>query len=436
MGRHFDGAEDDAHGYPDHGTDDEKNGLPPDRLLRRVSNGSDFNQDELYTNERDIQEWERKASAFNRHGFDHENGYHDDDDGYYDETGESITHAEYEEMLFRRVLDKIRAARVTGDADVQLSSDELEAYQSKVNSPTTPAPRPDPQSRRSSASITSDTASVITTSRPGHIKGKKSQQRTSFFGTKPKKDKSSHRKRSSPSSSVSSQVSPGLTAPRLNTYEGNSTRDPSTLSSGLALNSPREIVGAFPGSEHTYPSAILSRQGRSNPSPVLERPPHHRAQSTPMPPPGWAPYHVQPYHYHAFSPPSSAPTSPQDLTLQRYHSGPYDYLSMARRPGYPPPNLAPVPVPHLASVPTPVHAPTPASAPVSAPVPAIAPVPSPISIPAQRAVPGHSPQGSQFGPAFTNQVFASGTASLAQDATPGAAKVGERRRKGGRAKKG
>ena len=227
--------------------------------------------------------------------------------------GDIITHAAYEDLLFQRVLDKIRIARATGSTDVDLSPDELEAYQSKLHDTQLPVARTQPQPQSSNTSVVDDSASIVTASRSGNaatsgIRTKKSQQRTSLFGSKPKKEKSSNRKRSSITSSAASQVPPGFVVPGpdgqpvyapINAYDGNLARDPgpSRLASRSASNPsyqtpvpprmtpPREVLGAFPGSEFSYRPTTPPIHGQPNfpwsPTQGYEVPP---VMSTTQPP--------------------------------------------------------------------------------------------------------------------------------------------------------
>jgi hypothetical protein len=223
---------------------------------------------------------------------------------------------EYEDLLFQRVLDKIRLARATGDPDVQLTPEELEIYQARLLGPRAPAARPQPAKPRhaSAPTIASGVSTAVTpasthvgTSGSASTKAKKEKRRTSLFGSRrpDKKEKSSNRTRApSMSSDVSSQQQPpGFVVPGpsgqpmfapINAYQGRMTRDArvrnpgspsrpssrsaSTSSDRLApirtgipfeparglrqaptpprISSPREMPGAFPsGSPRSYRSA-------------------------------------------------------------------------------------------------------------------------------------------------------------------------------------
>ncbi|KAF1845955.1 uncharacterized protein K460DRAFT_286341 [Cucurbitaria berberidis CBS 394.84] len=438
VGRYFEGVEDDVHRFQELDTDDEKNGVLLDRGFQQVSSSNNANPDELYFSDMDIKAWERRATTFDEtayapnYGYQEEDEDDEEDEGYYDDTGESMTHAEYEEMLFRRVLDKIRVARAAGHADVQLNPDEVEAYQAKLYGARAPAGRPQPRPRPSSPLVVNDAASVVTTSKSGNpasgsSRSKKSQPRTSLFASKPKKEKPSGRKRTSPMSSPSSLGPPGFVVPGpegqpiyapINAYQGNLVRDagpaprPTSRSASQTptpprATPPREVLGAFPGSEHSYRPATPPRQGRHTasrqPMQRQEFPPMSGARSSSIQSAGVVPFPIEPYQYHAFSPPSSSPPSPQSQYARRVSSGLSEasYTVMPRR----------------------------------------VPVPAPSPVPLQRTAPATGVQGSYFDPALTTQASGSRTVVSALGDDQGAAKAignakdGERRRKGGRTKK-
>lgn len=326
----------------------------------------------------DIRAWERRAEALDGDQAPY-SGYQDEQD-YYDETGELISADVYEEMLFRRVLDKIRIARAAGDADVQLSPEELDAYQSKLHGARSPTTCPQPTSRPSSTSLNNDTASVVsahTTSRHGHSasRSKKSEKRTSLFGSKPKKEKerSSHRKRASIASSEVSQASPGFVIPGpdgqpifapINAYQGSLARDavpaPAPASTPTYQSStppraspPRGVLGAFPGSEHAYqpviPQPVIpTRNGRPLSARQIayerEHPPDFHTRSPSVHSTRTIPFPVELYQYQSFSPNSASPTSPQPHYAPRVSSSQSEasYTSMPRR--VPVPVLTPAPL--------------------------------------------------------------------------------------------
>jgi hypothetical protein len=104
VGRYYEGVEDDVHRFLEVGSED--NLLEPD--VQPALNGKNINPDELYFNDMDIRAWEGRASALDEKTYRPEHGYQEDDEHH----AESL--AEYQEMLFRRVLDKIRIARAAG----------------------------------------------------------------------------------------------------------------------------------------------------------------------------------------------------------------------------------------------------------------------------------------------------------------------------------
>lgn len=352
-------------------TDDEKNGVLLDRGSQHDSGATTINPDELYFNDMDIRAWERRTSALQGTGYSPMHGHQEEDEGYYDDTGESITHAEYEEMMFQRVLDKIRIARAAGNEHVELTPEEIDSYQAKLYGNPAPAARPQPESPSNDSAVYG-----ATTGRSGHPpsttpRAKKSQ-RSSFFSSKPKKEKPSSRKRSSTMSSASSHVPPGFIVPGpdgqplyapINAYQGSLARDvapPSRTVPREALGTshqtstpprdvfPGDIVGAFPGSEHAYPSATPPWQGPSAPSrqPLhgQDYPSASRTHSESIQPPRMMPFPIEPYQYHNFSPTSASPTSPQFQYTRSVSSGPSEasFTTMPRRVPVPAP--APIPV--------------------------------------------------------------------------------------------
>ena len=375
VGRYYEGTEEDIHRFQELDSDDEKNGVPLGHGAQRASNGRQFNPDELYFNDMDIRAWEGRTAAVE--GL-YELGYdlQEEDEGYYDDAGEAVSHAEYEELLFRRVLDKIRVSRAAGNPDVQLSPEELEAYQSRLHGARVPATRPQTRSRPPSSPVLDDAASMLsvnTTSRPDHAssgksKSKKSQQRASLFSSKPKKEKPSSRKRAASNvSSGSSQVPPGFVVPGpdgqpmytpINPYQGSLARDPEPLlqpasrsASGSNQAPPessrpipprdwqREVPGAFPGAfayaTQPYRPTTPPRQGR----PTTFRQPTQedtddRIYSSSTQPPKLIPFPIEPYQYQNFSPSSSSSQPSPQLQYTRRPSAPpseASYTSMPRR---------------------------------------------------------------------------------------------------------
>ncbi|KAF2831940.1 hypothetical protein CC86DRAFT_400721 [Ophiobolus disseminans] len=324
----------------------------------------------------DIGAWERRTAAVE--GL-YDLGYdlQEEDECYYDDAGEPISHAEYQELLFRRVLDKIRVARATGDPDVQLSPEELEAYQSRLHGSRAPAALPQTKTRASNSPVLDDAASVLSahTSRPEHTSKSKSKKKTSLFSSKPKKEKPSSRKRAVSSvSSGSSQIPPGFVVPGpeghpvytpINPYHGNLARPPSRPSSGSAsannqvphtsshMTSPQawqnDLPGAFPGmfaypQQAYWPMTPPDQVWQNAPHPYTWDDADDRIQPEPAPPAKLVPFPVEPYQYQSFSPSSSSQPSPQ-LQYTRQPSAPVSeasYTSMPRRVPVPAQPTAPV----------------------------------------------------------------------------------------------
>ncbi|KAF1838709.1 hypothetical protein BDW02DRAFT_488487 [Decorospora gaudefroyi] len=378
----------------------------------------------------DIRAWEGRASALDGTTYRPEHGYQEEE-VHYDESGEIMTLAEYEELLFRRVLDKIRIARAAGSADVQLSPEELDAYQSRMYGTRAPAARPQPQSRPSSASIPNDAASIVsvnaTTKAGSSSRSKKSQQRSSLFSSKPKKEKPSSRKQTSNMPLAESHAPPpGFVVPGpdgqpmyapINAYQGSLFREPDHLHpdsrsasdtshhnpSPPRVSPPRDMLGAFPGSEYAYRPSTPPRQGRpvSARQAAYERdlPPVSRTRSSSIQSARLIPFPVEPYQYHAFSPPSSSsPTSPPPQYARRVSTAPSEasYTSMPRR----------VPVP----------------------------VPAPAPVPLQRTTTGLGIQGGRSDPVLATQASGFTVPTQSQETTK-ATGSGERKRKGGKSKK-
>ncbi|KAH9860791.1 hypothetical protein J1614_012124 [Plenodomus biglobosus] len=351
----------------------------------------------------DIRAWERRASAYDGPY----PGYADEDEGYYEDSAEVLSPDDYEEMLFQRVLDKIRIARAAGNQDVQLSTEELDAYQSKLHGARTPAARPRPISRPADTSV--NDAGSVTSAQPKHAhsssRSKREKQRSGLLGSKSKKDKSSHRKRVSASSSVAShppaQTSPGFMVPGpdgqpifapINAYQGNLSRDqlpsprdhlnssrptsrslsgthppqpaPQLTPPPRDMPPPQDVVGAFPGSEHAYRPPSPTPHPLTQPQPPHVPPLSARQQAyarerqleaqglisttAQQQAARGVPFPVEMYQYQAFTPSSASPTSPQTQYVRRVSSGGLSeasYTSMPRR----------VPVP----VSAPAHAPVP-----------------------------------------------------------------------------
>jgi hypothetical protein len=371
VGRYFEGAGEDVYRFQELNSDDENIGVSLDHGLQQAPNGRQLhNPDDLYFNDMDIRAWERRASALEGSPYDLRHGMQEESEGYYDEAGEAVSRVEYEELLFSRVLDKIRVARAAGNPDVQLSPEELEAYQSRLYGSRSPAISSQPKSRSNASPIMDDAASVLSgsTSRPGHSsssksKSKKTGERTSLFSSKPKKEKPSERKRTvSNVSSGSSQISPGFVIPGpdgqriytpINAYQGSLARDPDPQSQpsshsasgssqtyhGYARSTaPSEIGKAVPGAFSVisatpaapYRPASPPRQGR----PTTQQPTQERSGSRIRSPSiqsaNFVPFPIEPYQYHSFSP-SSASSQPSPQLQYTRSASEASYTSMPRR---------------------------------------------------------------------------------------------------------
>jgi hypothetical protein len=373
----------DVYRFQEFESEDEKNGVLLEPGYQQHSNGRDFNPDELYFNDMDLRAWEARTAEIDGMAYRDEYGYQEDE-GYYEEPGRILmTPAEYEEFLFLRVLDKIRLARATGDQDVQLTTEELDAY-SKGMRPRAPAARPQPPrgrpvsapmitgpiiSEANNTMMATNATTAMSISGSGSASGstrrKTSKPRTSIFGSRSKKEKekSSTRKRTksnvseTPSQSPQQPVQqpPGFVVPGPNgpvyapinhVYAGRMRRDstvrsagsPSRESRSSSLNSrhaaiptritpPREVPGAFPsGSPQRY-----YRDG--TPPPRQSRPPssHSRysmgeAELTPN------------TRSRSSSIQQSVKLVPFPVTeYQHYSAEPYQY----HQPGQPTPTQAP-----------------------------------------------------------------------------------------------
>jgi hypothetical protein len=427
VGRYYEGVEDEVHRFQEVGSEDGHNGVLLDRNFQPALNGKNINPDELYFNDMDIRAWDGRASALDERTYGPEHGYQEEDEERY---AESL--AEYQEMLFRRVLDKIRIARAAGSADVQLSPEELDTYQSKMYGTKTSPARPQPQSRSTSASIPNDAASVVSVYASKHgntSRSKKSQQRTSLFGSKPKKEKEKHGslKRTETMSSIASHAPPpGFIVPGhdgrpvyapINSYQGSLALEPeqarpaSRSASDSSHYTPtpprpapaRDMLGGFPSSEYDYqPEAPRQGGSISSRQAAYERdlPSGSRTRSSSIQAAKLIPFPVESYQYHAFSPTSSSsPTSPQPQYARTVSSGPSEasYTSIPRR----------------------------------VPVPVIAPAPL------QRAVAMTGFQSSHADPALGTQASASAVPvqTVETGKASGSGQGGERRRKSGKGRK-
>ncbi|EDU45417.1 hypothetical protein PtrSN002B_001894 [Pyrenophora tritici-repentis] len=428
VGRYYGGSRDDVLRFQDLGSDDEKDGVVLDSAFQPALNGQHINPDELYFNDMDIRAWEGRASALAEATYGQENGYQEDSERRFDS-------AEYEEMLFRRVLDKIRIARAAGNPDVSLSPQELHAYQSRLYGPRVPAARPQAQSRHSSASTPTDSASVVSVPGDGRhgassTRSKKSEKRNFIFSSKSRKDKQpSSRTRTLAVSALDSYAPPpGFVVPGpsgepmytpISAHPASLAREhesldpPSRSAADVSHHVPtpsvtttRDMLGAYPESVYEYQPATPRRQDRTiSPRQAAfeaDTPPVSRTRSPSIQSSRLVPFPVEPYQYHSFSPASSSsPTSPQLQYTRRISSGVSEasYASIPRR----------VPVPVQASA----------------------------SIPLQRAVAVGSGQGSQSDPVLVTQVSGSATAVPAQESGRGVGSGhgAEKRRKSGKSRK-
>lgn len=229
---------------------EENNGASLDRAYNMVSNVSNgkqpFNPDELYFNDMDLRAWEQRSAELDGLSYGDDYGYgYLEDEGYYEEVGDMMPHAEYEELSFQRTLDKIRYARATGEADVSLTPEELEIYQSRLWGQRLPAGRPQARARPFSAPMihsNAGTATITSSNKTGGAGSsnprKKNQRRTSLFGGKAKKDKVGNRARTNSNATESTihqdQGPPGFRIPGpngqpiftpINGYQGYNSHD-------------------------------------------------------------------------------------------------------------------------------------------------------------------------------------------------------------------
>ncbi|KAJ4380257.1 hypothetical protein N0V86_004567 [Didymella sp. IMI 355093] len=311
----------------------------------------------------DIRAWERRTAALGGAPSRNERGYQEDE-GYYDDSGGPMSAAEYEEVLFQRVLDKIRLARAADIPDVQLTPEELDAYQSKLHGTRSSAARPPRSPRSSSINDTMSLANASTASKKGSSssRSKKEQQRSSLFSSKSRKEKEKPSSRKRAPSNVSSALPPGFMIPGpdgqpiytpINAYQGSLVRDPvaspqpapRTVSNSEqpAMSVRRALTdmpGAFPGalpvSPHLYrPTTPLEEihpsprdlepafddLGISTQSTKRSSKSSSKSKITP----------VEPYQYHNFSSSSSAQSSPKPKYTRRVSSAESSYTAMPRR---------------------------------------------------------------------------------------------------------
>jgi hypothetical protein len=385
----------DVYRFQEVDTDDEKHGALANLAHSTSPSGRPYNPDELYFNGMDLREWERRNGAIDGLAYDNDYGF-PEDEGYYDEAGGvAISQAEYEDIIFHAVLDKIRQARATGDPDVDLTPEEHDIYRSRMLRQNAPAVRPPAAASARPISLptsgTTNTANVPTPnvtggSISGSIRSSKSKQRTSIFAPRPKKERPSDRKRApsniSPiANQPAPQPGPGFVVPGpdgqpiytpINAYTGRMAQGPAavrssgppsrpgsragSMSSRISprVTPPKDMPGAFPGSPRfqqaaippwpTRPTSSSSRQSFALDNPDL--PPSPRSYSSPIQQPvrlvpfpvaDYQHYAAEPYQYHASgqstSSQASSPTSPQTPFTRRVSSGPVDgsYIAPSRR---------------------------------------------------------------------------------------------------------
>ncbi|KAF3005856.1 hypothetical protein E8E13_008919 [Curvularia kusanoi] len=325
---------------------------------QQASNGKQLlNKDDLYFNDMDIRAWERRTAALGAPQTRNDRGYQEDE-GYYDDSGELMSAAEYEEVLFQRVLDKIRLARAADLPDVQLTPEELDAYQSKLHGKRSPAARPSRNARSLPLNDTMSVANASTASKKGSgsSRSRKEQQKSSLFASKQKKEKPSSRKATP--SNVASAPPPGFMVPGpdgqpiytpITAYQGSLARDPLTPPPPAPSTAPisdqppvpayrshRDMPGSFPGalptSPHLYHSP-LSEGPPPSPQPVTpsldalgiatRSSKRSTAKSKASP--------VEPYQYHNFSSSSSTQSSPKPKYTRRVSSAESSYTAVPRR---------------------------------------------------------------------------------------------------------
>lgn len=361
-------GEDDVYRFQDVGSDTEMTGVNVEHEYQQLSKRKQLlNKDDLYFNDMDIRAWERRTAALGDTPNRNDHGY-PEDEGCYDDSGVPLSATEYEEVLFQRVLDKIRLARAAGVPDVQLTSEELDAYQSKLHGARAPAARSPRSPRRSPLGDVMSAASSNVASKKvlSSSRSNKEQQRLSLFTSKPKKDKYSNHKQAL--SNALNAPPPGFVIPGpdgqpiytpINAYQGNLARDPVMLPQPVYRTAshheqppmivhvtPREMPGAFPGalptSPHLYRPSTPLQDVHSSPRDL-----GHGYESLNIS--GRASTQclelktasVEPYQYHDFSS-SSSQSSPKLKYTRRVSSAESNYTAMPRR--VPVPAQRPVPM--------------------------------------------------------------------------------------------
>jgi hypothetical protein len=348
VGKYLEGV-DDVYKFQQMESDKVRSGNVPELDYSPVSASTSMDPDQLYFNDMDIRAWEKRTATLDQGAYLPEHGYQEDE-ACSGDINEAMTPAGYEEVLFQRVLDKIRLARAAGIPDVQLTQEEIEAYQSKLYGTRPPAVRSQAKSRLGNTSNLNDVsslASLDTAGKSGSSRSKRSQQRSSLFASKSKKEKPPGLKRAvSNVSSVLGPAPPGFVTPGpdgrpiytpINAHQGDVARNlvyphesaPRTppndppKSPALLLFDPTSVMmpGAFPETFPGYAEAsepeTRRQRGRGNPD---------QEQS-----PRMMPFPVEPYHYHTFSQSSSSQSSPRPQYTRRVSSAESSFTAMPRR---------------------------------------------------------------------------------------------------------
>ncbi|KAL1595820.1 hypothetical protein SLS60_009510 [Paraconiothyrium brasiliense] len=278
--------------------------------------------------------------------------------GYYEDAGNMMSPAEYEELLFQRTLDKIRLARAIGEADVSLTPEELEVYQNRMWRQRAPAARPQARAMPHSAPVVhAATTPPSVTGAPGSSspRSKKNQRRSSLFGgkDKSKKEKTSSRARatSNATDSTFQQAPPGFLVPGpngqpmfapINTYQSYNGRDTRQQGSPLRPGSRTASKG-----DERHTAAKGKNKGSPKGVPQAQTPPQSplRLTTTAKDIPGAFP--SSPVSYRMPTPPlaarpgsSSSRLSAQDHTDRQASSGGRSRSSTVQQP----PKLVPFPV--------------------------------------------------------------------------------------------
>jgi hypothetical protein len=353
----------DIYRFQDGDSDTEMTGVNVEHRYQQASNGKQLlHKDDLYFNDMDIRAWERRTAALGAAPTRKDRGFQEDE-GLFDNSGEPMSAAEYEEMLFQRVLDKIRLARAADLPDVQLSPEELDAYQAKLHGTRSPVARTPRGSRSSLLNDTMSVTNVSTTSKKGSSssRSKKEQPKSSLFASKQKKEKPGSHKPAPTNITSAPSSGPGFMVPGpdgqpiytpIAAYQGSLARDPVTPTQPTLWPVPepfvpthrshRDMPGAFPGalptSPHLYHSP-LSEKSPSSPQPMIpdldalgistrsskSTKPSSKSTGKSKAPP------VEPYQYHNFSSSSSTQSSPKPKYTRRVSSAESSYTAVPRR---------------------------------------------------------------------------------------------------------